>query len=85
MCFSSMAWTDTLAMRQYYFGDLETKLQGTNERTHLKSRDSGMACESDWIKYRKSSRYTAQTIQSATFFMPWSLKIPIGDSYHEIL
>ena len=45
----------------------------------------GMAFESEWTKHRKSLVYTAKGIRCATSFMPWSLKIPIGDGYHEFL
>ncbi|KAJ0095291.1 hypothetical protein Patl1_16923 [Pistacia atlantica] len=37
-----------------------------------------MEYESDWTKHRKSSAFTAQVIRSATSFMPWSCKMPIG-------
>lgn len=55
---------------------------GTN---YFKSRNSGMEYESDWTKHRKSLAFTANVIRSATSFMPWSLKMPIGDGFHEFL
>ncbi|KAL5760169.1 hypothetical protein ACOSP7_018671 [Xanthoceras sorbifolium] len=54
-------------------------------RNYFKSRSSGMEYESDWTTHRKSSAFTAKVIRSATSFMPWSCKIPIGDGYHEFL
>ncbi|CAI0381118.1 unnamed protein product [Linum tenue] len=49
------------------------------------SRTSGMEYESDWVRHGKSSELAAQVIRSATCFMAWSCKIPIGDGYHEFL
>lgn len=70
-------------------GDTSTGLPNTLRRTtgnnYSKSRTSGMEFESDWTKHRKSLAFTAQVIRSATSFMPWSCKIPIGDGYHEFL
>ena len=63
-------------------------LNNLNERKvtdYSKSRISGMEFESDWTKHRKSLAFTAEVIRSATAFMPWSCKIPIGDGYHEFL
>lgn len=57
----------------------------TTRRNYLKSKNFGMAYESDWTKHRKSLAFTAQVIRSATSFMPWSCRIPIGDGYHEFL
>uniref|UniRef100_A0A7N0VKX7 Uncharacterized protein n=1 Tax=Kalanchoe fedtschenkoi TaxID=63787 RepID=A0A7N0VKX7_KALFE len=48
-------------------------------------KSTGMAFESDWTRDRLSSTTTAQVIRPATCFMPWSCRIPIGDSYHEFL
>lgn len=58
-----------------------------NHRINSKSenRASGMEYESDWTKHKKSSVFTAEIIGSATAFMPWSSKIPIGFGYHEFL
>lgn len=46
---------------------------------------SGMESESDWTKHRKWSAFTAQSIRSATSFMPWSSRISISEGYHEFL
>lgn len=54
-------------------------------RNFSRTKTTGMAFESEWTKHRKSSAFTAQVIRSATSFMPWSCKIPIGDGYHEFL
>ncbi|KAF7813614.1 F-box/kelch-repeat protein isoform B [Senna tora] len=59
--------------------------QKTSKRNYCGSRTSVMEFESDWTKHRKSSAYTAQVIRSATSFMPWSCRIPIGEGYHEFL
>lgn len=48
-------------------------------------KKSGMEFESDWTKHRKSSILAAEAIRSATAFMPWCCKIPIGEGYHEFL
>lgn len=66
-------------------GRLGNTLHRTTERNNSKSKSSGMAFESDWTKHRKSSAFTAQVIRSATSFMPWSCRIPIGEGYHEFL
>lgn len=55
---------------------------GTN---YIKSGKSGMEYESDWTRHYKSSALTANVIRSATSFIPWSLKVPIGDGFHEFL
>lgn len=49
------------------------------------SRTFVMELEPDWTKHRKLPAYTAHVMRSATFFMPWSCRIPIGDGYHEFL
>ncbi|GAB4840596.1 hypothetical protein Ancab_021368 [Ancistrocladus abbreviatus] len=54
-------------------------------RKYPTSLTCGMANESDWTKHRKSLAYAAQVISSATLFIPWSRKIPIGVGYHEFL
>lgn len=68
-----------------YFRGLEGILYKTTERNYFKSRTSRMEYVSDWTNHRKSSAFTSQVICGATFFMPWSLKIPIGDGFHEFL
>jgi hypothetical protein len=68
-----------------YFRGLEGILYKTTERNYFKSRTSRMEYVSDWTKHTKSSAFTSQVICGATFFMPWSLKIPIGDGFHEFL
>lgn len=50
-----------------------------------KRRTSGMEFESDRRKHKKSLAFTAEVIRSATFFMAWSCRIPLGDGYHEFL
>jgi hypothetical protein len=60
-------------------------LHRRTERNYSKSKAFGMEFESDWTKHRKSSAFTAQVIRSATSFMPWSCRIPIGEGYHEFL
>lgn len=63
-------------------------LSNLHKRTgshYSKSKTSGMEFESDWRKHKKSLAFTAEVIRSATFFMPWSCRIPIGDGYHEFL
>lgn len=65
--------------------DLPNTLRRTTGINYSKNKTSGMEFESDWTKHRKSSAFTAQVIRSATSFMPWSCKIPIGDGYHEFL
>lgn len=47
--------------------------------------ESGMEFESDWMKHRKSSAFTAQVLCSATSFMAWSCRIPISEGFHEFL
>lgn len=54
-------------------------------KNYSKSRTCGMEFESDWTKHEKSMAFTREVIRSATCFMPWSCKIPIGDGYHEFL
>lgn len=64
---------------------LPNTLHRTQGSNYSNNRTSGMEFESDWTKHRKSLAFTAQVIRSATSFMPWSCKIPIGDGYHEFL
>ncbi|BFG16133.1 hypothetical protein CerSpe_024070 [Prunus speciosa] len=71
-----MALTDTWAMRG------GTYKLGSN---YFGSRTFVMEFESDWTKHRKLPAYTAHVMRSATSFMPWSCRIPIGDGYHEFL
>ncbi|KAJ6360613.1 hypothetical protein OIU77_004601 [Salix suchowensis] len=75
-----VAVTDIQAMLagRDYFRGLEGILCKTTERNYFKSRTSRMEYVSDCTKYRKSSAITSQVICGATFFMPWSLKIPIA-------
>ncbi|KAH1050545.1 hypothetical protein AAZX31_08G100700 [Glycine max] len=82
-----MAYSDTWAMCEgkYNSGSLKYKLQKASKRDYCRTITSVMEFESDWIKHRKSSSYTAHVIRSATSFMPWSCRIPIGDGYHEFL
>lgn len=54
-------------------------------RNYFNSKLCGMEYESDWTKHKKSSAFTAQVIRSATSFMHWSCKMPIGDGFHEYL
>lgn len=63
-------------------GGLGSSLHNRIRRNYAQEK-SGMEFESDWTKHRKSSILTAQAIRSATAFMPWSRKIPIGEGYHE--
>jgi hypothetical protein len=59
-----------------------------NKRTRIsfsKSRTSGMEFESERRKHKKSLAFTTEVIRSATFFMAWSCRIPLGDAYHEFL
>ncbi|KAG2702702.1 hypothetical protein I3843_06G095400 [Carya illinoinensis] len=64
---------------------LESIVHIVTGRNHCKSKTSGMEFESDWTRHGKSSAFTAQVIRSATSFMPWSCRIPIGEGYHEFL
>lgn len=68
-----------------YFRGLRSNLNKTTKRNYFKRKISGMEYESDWTRHRRTSAFTAQAIRSATSFMPWSCKIPIGDGYHEFL
>ncbi|CAL8993731.1 unnamed protein product [Prunus brigantina] len=72
----ALQYADTWAMRGGRY-KLESNYSG--------SRTFVMEFESDWTKYRKLPAYTAHVMRSATSFMPWSCKIPIGDGYHEFL
>jgi len=82
-----MALTDIWAMfgARDNFGGLNNTFHRRTRRNFSKSKTFGMAFESDWTKHRKSSAFTAQVIRSATSFMPWSCRIPIGEGYHEFL
>lgn len=82
-----MALIDIWAMcgERDYFRSLQYILNKTSKKSYFTRTISGMEYESDWTRHRKSSAFTAQAIRSATSFMPWSCKIPIGDSYHEFL
>ncbi|KAG2706649.1 hypothetical protein I3843_05G101700 [Carya illinoinensis] len=64
---------------------LESILRRITGPNHSKKKTSGMEFESDWTRHRKSSAFAAQVIRSATSFMPWSCRIPIGEGYHEFL
>lgn len=59
--------------------------QQTSKRDNCRSRTPVMEFESDWIKNKTSSAYTAHIIRAATSIMPWSCRIPIGEGYHEFL
>ncbi|KAI4343376.1 hypothetical protein L6164_010732 [Bauhinia variegata] len=82
-----MAFSDILAMCEgrYNWCSSRYSRQKTSKNNCCRSRTSAMEFESDWTKHRKSSAYTAQVIRSATSFMPWSCRIPIGEGYHEFL
>lgn len=82
-----MAYPDIWAMCEgkYNFGSLRYNWQKTSKRDNCRSITSVMEFESDWIKHRNSSSYAAHVIRSATSFMPWSCRIPIGEGYHEFL
>lgn len=70
---------------RYSFGSLIYNWQNTSKKDYCRSITSVMELQSDWIKHRKSSSYTAHMIRSATSFMPWSCRIPIGEGYYEFL
>jgi len=82
-----MAYSDIRAMCEggYIFGRSRNNWQKTTQKNHCKTKTTGMESESDWTKHKKSSAYTAQVIRSATSFMPWSCRIPIGEGFHEFL
>ena len=69
----------------YNFTSLRNNWQKTSQKNYCRSKTCVMEFESDWTKHRKSSAYTALVIRSATSFMPWSCRIPIGEGYHEFL
>lgn len=60
-------------------------LSRTTKKDYIRNETTGMEFESDWTRHRKSSALTTHLIRSATSFMPWSRKIPIGEGYHEFL
>ncbi|WCJ38744.1 hypothetical protein M5689_019784 [Euphorbia peplus] len=83
-----MALTEIWAMfgaNRDLLRDIQSSFQKTTKSNFFNQGTSGMECESDWTRHTKSSAFTAQVIRSATSFMPWSRKIPIGDGYHEFL
>ncbi|KAI9080892.1 hypothetical protein K1719_037201 [Acacia pycnantha] len=82
-----MAYSDIWAMCEGRYNSkcLRSNWQNTIGNNYCRSRISVMEFESDWTKHRKSSAYTAQVIRSATSFMPWSCRIPIGEGYHEFI
>lgn len=81
-----MAYIDIRVMCEggYIFGSSRNNVQKT-EKNHCKRKTPVMESESDWTKHKKSSAYTAQVIRSATSFMPWSCRIPIGEGFYEFL
>lgn len=82
-----MAYIDIGVMCEggYIFGSSRNNRQKTTEKNHCKRKTPVMESESDWTKHKKSSAYTAQVIRSATSFMPWSCRIPIGEGFYEFL
>lgn len=64
---------------------LRNNWQKASQKNHCERKTTVMEFESDWIQYRKSSAYTAQVIRSATSFMPWSCRIPIGEGFYEFI
>ncbi|CAL5203694.1 unnamed protein product [Lathyrus oleraceus] len=64
---------------------LRNNWQKASKKNHCKRKTTVMEFESDWTQHRKSSDYTAQVIRSATSFMPWSGRIPIGEGFHEFI
>ncbi|KAK7368442.1 hypothetical protein VNO80_10468 [Phaseolus coccineus] len=87
MDLKGMEVTDTCEMREdrYSLGSLRYNWQNTSKKDYCRSVTFVMELQSDWIKHRKSSSYTAHVIRSATSFMPWSCRIPIGEGYYEFL
>ncbi|WJX33458.1 hypothetical protein P8452_21664 [Trifolium repens] len=82
-----MDYSDIRAMCEggYIFGRSRNNWQKTTQKNHYKRKNTVMESESDWTKHKKSSAYTVQVIRSATSFMPWSCRIPIGEGFHEFL
>ncbi|KAK7319053.1 hypothetical protein RJT34_03765 [Clitoria ternatea] len=81
-----MAYSDTWAMCEGRYNSVRLRYywQKTSKSDCCRSITSVMEFESDWIKHRNSSAaYTPRVIPSATSFMPWSCRIPIGEGYHE--
>ncbi|XLU51736.1 hypothetical protein S245_046550, partial [Arachis hypogaea] len=64
---------------RFHFGSLRYKGNNTS------NTNSVMELESEWIKHRKSSSYTAHVVRSSTSCMPWSCRIPMGEEYFEFL
>ncbi|GAV87814.1 F-box domain-containing protein/Kelch_1 domain-containing protein [Cephalotus follicularis] len=74
-----MAFTDFGAMcgRRDNLRGSGISASRTTGRNYFKIKTS-MDYESDWTRHGKSLAFTARVIRSATLFMPWSCKIPIG-------
>ncbi|CAA6668362.1 unnamed protein product [Spirodela intermedia] len=61
-----------------------SKIVGTIGR-NIKRSSSGMAFESKRAGANRTSSLVPQIVCPAASFEPWSLKIPLGDGYHENL
>ncbi|WRX15010.1 hypothetical protein QQP08_007497 [Theobroma cacao] len=81
--FSDNIWA--MCQQRSSYRGVQGTLHSAAGSNYSKSRASGMEYESDWMKHRISSAFTTQVIRSATSFMPWCCKIPIGDGFHEFL
>ncbi|RYR46835.1 hypothetical protein Ahy_A07g032676 [Arachis hypogaea] len=81
------AFVDIWAMCEgrFHFGGLRYKGNNTRKVAYCSNTNSVMELESEWIKHRKSSSYTAHVVRSSTSCMPWSCRILMGEEYFEFL
>ncbi|KAH7683142.1 hypothetical protein IHE45_05G163000 [Dioscorea alata] len=54
-------------------------------RNSCKRSNHGMAVEQEQMKSKTTSAFTSYIVHFSAPFRPWSLKIPLGDGYHESL
>ncbi|KAI4382525.1 hypothetical protein MLD38_008478 [Melastoma candidum] len=64
---------------------LESDLRTASSKRICERKNSGMEFELDWTERNKTSAHNAHDIRTATSFMPWSCRVPIGEGYHEFL
>ncbi|RYR48519.1 hypothetical protein Ahy_A07g034542 [Arachis hypogaea] len=61
---------------RFHFGSLRYKGNNTSKVAYCSNTNSVLELESEWIKHRKLSSYTAHVVRSSTSCMPWSCRIP---------
>ncbi|KAI4304916.1 hypothetical protein MLD38_040373 [Melastoma candidum] len=82
--FSEYQFLIAMCQRNIFWEGLESSWTASAKRLCKKKR-TGMEFKLDQTKRSKTSAHNSHAIRTATSFMPWSCRVPIGEGYHEFL